>query len=87
MEARKKRLKKCDFCTPSIKKIIDCNSCQQEAMMKAKIEKVMHEFKEHILHSHSDHGPIVKERKQAVAIALHQGRKAAKIKKPVKKLK
>ncbi len=86
MAERKKRVKRCEFCTPSIKKIIDCHTCEQEAIMKAKIEKVMHEFKEHMLHSHSSHGSVVKERKQALAIALSEGRKAAKIKKPLKKM-
>ena len=44
----------------------------------AKVKKVMHEFKEGELHSGSDKGPKVKNRKQAVAIALSEGRKAAK---------
>lgn len=37
-----------------------------------KIGKVMHEFKEGKLHSGSKHGPVVKKRKQAVAIALSE---------------
>ena len=38
------------------------------------IEKTMHEFKEGELHSGSKKGPLVKNRKQAVAIALSQER-------------
>lgn len=39
---------------------------------KDKVEKVMHEFKEHKLHSGSKKGPLVKSRKQAVAVALSE---------------
>lgn len=42
---------------------------------KSKVEKVMHEFKEGKLHSGSKKGPEVKNRKQAVAIALSEARK------------
>lgn len=45
---------------------------------KSKVSKVMHEFKEGELHSGSKKGPMVKGRKQAVAIALSEARKAAK---------
>lgn len=38
----------------------------------AKIQKVMHEFKAGTLHSGSKKGPIVKSRKQAVAIAMSE---------------
>ena len=40
-----------------------------------KVKKVMHEFKEHELHSGSKHGPKVHNRKQAIAIALSEQRK------------
>jgi hypothetical protein len=40
-----------------------------------KIHKVMHEFKEGELHSGSKHGPEVKNRKQAIAIAMSEARK------------
>lgn len=43
-----------------------------------KIKKVMEEFKEHELHSGSKKGPIVKDRKQAVAIAMSEARKQKK---------
>ena len=43
---------------------------------KAKVEKVMHEFKEGKLHSGSKKGPEVKNPKQAIAIALSEARKA-----------
>ena len=41
-------------------------------MKKSKVEKVMHEFKEGKLHSGSKKGPMVKSRKQAIAIALSE---------------
>ena len=43
-------------------------------MPKSKVEKVMHEFKERRLHSGSKKGPLVKSRKQAIAIALSEQR-------------
>ena len=43
---------------------------------KDKIETTMHEFKEKTLHAGSKKGPIVKNKKQALAISLHQARKA-----------
>jgi hypothetical protein len=46
------------------------------AASKAKVEKTMKEFKEGTLHSGSKKGPSVTSRKQAVAIALSQARKA-----------
>ena len=45
-----------------------------------KVGKVMGEFKEGTLHSGKG-GPVVKSQKQAIAIALSEGRKAAKGKK------
>ncbi len=44
---------------------------------KRKIKKVMHEAKTGELHSGSKSGPVVKSRKQAIAIALSEARKAA----------
>lgn len=40
-----------------------------------KVERVMHEFKNEELHSGSKKGPKVKNRKQAIAIALSEQRK------------
>jgi len=56
----------------------------QEPVMKkggkfeAKVGKVMHEFKSGELRSGGKKGPEVKSRKQAVAIALSEARKAGK---------
>ncbi len=49
---------------------------KKEAKSKKKIEHVMHGYKEGDLHSGSKKGPKVKEKKQAVAIALSEARKA-----------
>lgn len=43
-----------------------------------KVEKTMGEFKRGTLHSGSKKGPVVKGRKQAVAIALAQARREKK---------
>jgi hypothetical protein len=43
-----------------------------------KVEKVMHEYKHGELHSGSKHGPKVKSRRQAIAIAMSEQRKAGK---------
>ena len=48
---------------------------------KAKVKKVMHEFKEHELHSGSKKGPKVKNPKQAIAIALTEAKVSKKKKK------
>jgi len=40
--------------------------------MKSKVRKVMKEYKEGKLHSGSKKGPVVKSRKQAVAIAMSE---------------
>lgn len=45
---------------------------------KKKMKKVMHEFKEGELHSGSKKGPIVKNPKQAVAIAYSEAKKGKK---------
>ena len=39
---------------------------------KTKVGKVLKEFKNGKLHSGSDKGPVVKNKKQAVAIALNE---------------
>jgi hypothetical protein len=47
----------------------------------SKVQKVMHEFKGGSLHSGSKKGPVVKSKKQAIAIALSEQAKAKKGKK------
>ena len=44
-------------------------------MKKAKVKKVMKEYKEGKLHSGSKKGPKVTKRKQAIAIALSEARR------------
>ena len=56
---------------------------QPSAGMK-KMGKVMHEYKAGELHSGSKSGPMVKSRKQAIAIAMSE---AGMAKKPAKKNK
>ncbi len=48
---------------------------------QAKVGKVMHEFKEGELHSGSKKGPIVKDRDQAIAIALSEAKSMEKMSK------
>ena len=50
---------------------------KEKKKSKKKVEKVMHEFSEGKLHSGSKKGPEVTKRKQAVAIALSEARKAS----------
>ena len=46
--------------------------------IKNKVEKVMKEFKSGKLHTGSKKGPVVKSKKQAIAIDLSEKRKANK---------
>jgi hypothetical protein len=46
------------------------------ARRQEKVHRTMHEFKHGELHSGSKKGPQVRDRKQAVAIALSQARRA-----------
>jgi hypothetical protein len=39
---------------------------------KKKVKKVMHEFKEGKLHSGSKKGPVVKDKRQALAISMSE---------------
>jgi hypothetical protein len=48
------------------------------AKRKSKVAKVMHEYKSGSLHSGSKKGPVVTSKKQAIAIAMSEQRKAAK---------
>ena len=50
----------------------------KKAAQKAKVAKVMKEFKAGTLNSGSKKGPIVKGRKQAIAIALSQAKMTKK---------
>ena len=52
-----------------------------------KVKKVMEEFKEGTLHSGSKKGPKVSSRKQAIAIALSEARKAGQKVAPKKRKK
>jgi hypothetical protein len=52
-----------------------------KAGKKAKVKSVMHEWKTGTLHSGSKKGPIVRNQKQAVAIALSQTGQARKTRK------
>ena len=45
---------------------------------KAKVASVMHEWGQGDLHSGSKKGPVVKNQKQAVAIALSQAHKVSR---------
>lgn len=65
-----------------------CTSCGHAKVMKKKkakkIAKVMTEFKHHDLKSGSKKGPVVKNPKQAIAIAISESKKI-KAKKPAAK--
>lgn len=45
---------------------------------RAKVQKVMHEFKNHALHSGSKKGPLVTNPRQAIAIAISEARRGKK---------
>jgi hypothetical protein len=51
------------------------NMAKRRAKGRAKVEKVMHEYKHGELRSGSKQGPKVKSRAQAIAIALSEARK------------
>lgn len=51
---------------------------RSESKKRAKMRKVMREYKRGDLHSGSKHGEKVKSRKQAVAIGMSEARKAAR---------
>jgi hypothetical protein len=48
----------------------------KEKRKEKKVSKVMHEFEEGKLHSGSKKGPVVADKKQAIAIGLSEARKA-----------
>lgn len=45
---------------------------------RSKLRRTLHEFKHGSLHSGSKKGPRVRSRKQAIAIALNQARRASR---------
>jgi len=55
-------------------------SIMSSPRVKAKVKKVMGEFKRGKLRSGSKKGPKVKDRKQAIEVALSQARKVAGVK-------
>jgi len=65
-------MKKCAHC---MKKTAKKASPKPAKRGKAKVEKVMKEYKEGKLHSGSKKGPKVKNPKQALAIGLSEARK------------
>lgn len=72
--------------TEFFNKIKDLSFMKKATKGKAKVEKVMKEYKQGKLHSGSKKGPEVTSRKQAIAIALSEARKkGAKIPKKGKK--
>jgi hypothetical protein len=64
----------CSHCKHMMKK----KAAPKGKKAEAKIHKVMKEYKEGKLHSGSKKGPEVKNRKQAVAIALSEARRGKK---------
>ena len=56
---------------------------KKQTKAQKKVSKVMHEYGKGELHSGSKKGPVVKSRKQAIAIAMSE----AGMKKPTKKKK
>ncbi len=52
----------------------DTKTSKQRLARPGKIKKVLHEFKEHMLHSGSKKGPVVTNPKQAKAIALSEAK-------------
>lgn len=72
----KKLMKSLKHKKKKVKKVV-----KKTPIAKAKVSKVMHEFKVGELHSGSKKGPLVKNPKQAIAIALSESRKVSKKKK------
>lgn len=62
-------------------KVLAVKTVKKGLKKKKKVAKVMREFKKSTLHSGSKKGPLVKNRKQAVAIAISEAKKVDKKKK------
>lgn len=66
--------------SPKKKKLVKAKVSKKKGVPKNKnkVEKVMKEFSSGSLHSGSKSGPVVSNKKQAIAIALSEARKASK---------
>lgn len=51
----------------------------KKSVKRARMKSEMHKFKQGELHSGSKSGPVVKDRKQAIAISLHQSGQSRKV--------
>ena len=60
-------------------------AAKKKTAAQKKISKVMREYGKDELHSGSKKGPVVKSRKQAIAIAMSEAGMAKPKKKPTKK--
>jgi len=79
---------KCKDCESKSKKARDykrggkkMKKAYAKGKAQEKVSKVMEEYKTGALHSGSKKGPMVTNRKQAIAIALSEAHKAAKMRK------
>jgi hypothetical protein len=64
-----------------MKKATKNSAAQPKVKSYGKIKKVMKEFEEGKLHTGSEHGPVVKNKKQALAIGYSEQRKSSSHKK------
>ncbi len=76
LKKAKKLIKKASKLKKKVSKAV-----QKTSVGKAKVKKVMHEASMGELHSGSKSGPLVTNKKQAVAIALSEAKKAVSKKK------
>ncbi len=51
----------------------------KKSVKRARMKAEMHKFKHGTMHSGSKTGPVVKDRKQAIAISLHQSGQSRKV--------